>query len=641
MLNNIQPQFVTKILGKRLLFTCLVVAFCVLHTFGRVSNSTRGQWTEKQAWDWAQKIGVIKGFNAPVAPYPGMERIDILKKASALGYNSVRIWIPPGERATDFLKSILEEAERCHMTVSPVLRTNAYFDNKNLGDRERNIKDYLAATVGKYKDDPRIIFWDVANEPALKYSFEGKAWESGALEEIALVKNIVKWSRELGPSQPVTTSALFLTEHIYNHNKVHDALKELGAMSDVHNFHLYDLSVGRMKALDDMVAILKKLGNRPIICTEIVGRTRGGTFARSLTAFAKYGIHFYNWGLYAGDANWDVAWGLSSFEPYEPWFHDVLHPDGDPYEWRDLEWIRNYHFAKEGEQTDPGAEWTERWDKWRAWRWAATGALKGFDLNFTADYPRLKKSLARAKSLGYNSLKVKFDLTSWLADTSKYYNRINLLLQVAAENHMGVLPLLLTDQDAGKSSVDIDAFVSGIVKKYGFDTRVIAWNLYSEPGKSGISKDSIKKIIALAFRVARFEFPNQPLTATPLASVRKFDQDFKYADELVHGHWNGWKQVQFGGSSDAELCNYIWSLSDIISFESEMDMPETGWLLNVANRYGRPLICTNWYPASESIGNKTLELFSRNLVHWFNNSKNLSSQAITSFVFTKVATPRR
>lgn len=37
-----------------------------------VSTYARGQWSERQAWKWEKEVGVIKGFNQPVAPYPDM-----------------------------------------------------------------------------------------------------------------------------------------------------------------------------------------------------------------------------------------------------------------------------------------------------------------------------------------------------------------------------------------------------------------------------------------------------------------------------------------------------------------------------------------------------------------------------------------
>lgn len=623
----------------------VLVTFMIFPFFVSVRADGREQWSVKQAWEWERRVGIIKGFNAPSIPYPGMERSEILEKAASLGYNSIRIWIPPGERGADFLQSIIDEASKYNMTVSPVLRTNSFFesyffDGSSKIETEKKIKAYLLNTVGRFKDDPRIIFWDVANEPALRYSFDGIAWEKGGLEEIELVKNIMRWTRELNPIQPVTTSALFLTEHLYNDNSVHSALKELAAMSDVHNFHLYDLSVNRMKALDDMVALLKSLGNRPIVCTEIVGRTRGGTFARSLTAFSKYHIHFYNWGLYTSDSNWDVAWGLSSFEPYEPWFHDVLHPDGDPYDWRDIKQVPDFHFAKEGEQTDPGAEITERWNKWRAWKWMAIGPVKGLCLNLN-DPGDLIEKINATVAKGYNSLKVKFDINEWKKDTTKYYAKVESLLSYANVKGIGVMPTLLTDQDADMPTQDIDLYVSRLVANYGFDTRIIAWELYNDPGKSVLDQEKVKSLLSLVFRVARFEFPNQPLTATPVAKVQKFTADFKHLDELIHGRRNGWPQLKFEGSSNAELCNYIWSLSDIISFESDMNMPETGWLLSIANRYGRPVVCSNWEPQNQTVSKETLELFSKNKVYWFNSGENLNQESIKSFQFSRFATPRR
>ena len=126
-----------------------------------------------------------------------------------------------------------------------------------------------------------------------------------------------------------------------------------------------------------------------------------------------------------------------------------------------------------------------------------------------------------------------------------------------------------------------------------------------------------------------------------MARVQNFDADFDYRDELIHGHRNGWRQVEFGGSSDAGFCNYIWGLSDIISFESDMAMPETGWLLNITNRYGRPVVCANWKPQNQTVGEETLELFSNNKVYWFNNSDKLSPQLIESFRFSRITTPRK
>ena len=132
-----------------------------------------------------------------------------------------------------------------------------------------------------------------------------------------------------------------------------------------------------MERIEWMVERLQKISNRPLICTEAIARTKGSTFPRSFIPFSKHQIHFYTWGLYMCDMNWTVTWGRSSYEPFEPMFHELLHPDGEPYDRRELDWLRNFKFSTGNEDVDPGAELTERWTKDRAWKWMVTGPIKG------------------------------------------------------------------------------------------------------------------------------------------------------------------------------------------------------------------------------------------------------------------------
>ena len=180
-----------------------------------------------------------------------------------------------------------------------------------------------------------------------------------------------------------------------------------------------------------------------------------------------------------------------------------------------------------------------------------------------------------------------------------------------------------------------------MLKKYGFDTRVQAWELYYHPGESGTDINKLRHLINAIFRVARFEFPNQPLTATPFLKVKPFEPGFDYKKQLVHGRWGGWDHIIFGGSGNPEFCNYVWALSDIISIDSDMKAGETGWLLNIANRYGRPVVCVSWDYQNEVMAREMLELFAKNKVFWFNNDFTLNNNLINSFRFKHVATPRR
>jgi hypothetical protein len=334
-----------------------------------------------------------------------------------------------------------------------------------------------------------------------------------------------------------------------------------------------------------------------------------------------------------------VAWELTSFEPYEPWFHDLLHPDGDPYEYRDIEWIRNFHFASEGEQSDPGAEFTERWDKWRAWKWMAAGPVKGLQIDQGLDIPENGRKIKEASEAGFNALRMKLEYSRWRADSTSFFLHTDTLLHMARSHDMQVMPVLLTDRDALHEGGDLAEFVSCVVRKYGFNPVVSCWELYNHPGASGIAREELESLVRLVFRTARFEFPNQPLTATPLLRVKEFEPGFDYRQQLVHGHRGGWDRIECRGSGDPELCNLVWSLSDVISIDSNLGMPETGWLLSVANRYGRPVLCTDWIPPSEGSVPETLELFSKNKVYWFAGETAPDPSLVKKFRFVQISTP--
>jgi len=634
-----------RIMQGVLLHAILITACCTTSQslIAQQENPGRGQWTEKEAWEWHSKVGIIKGFNAPVAPFPGVTMDDMLRKAAALGFNSFRIWMPTDpDECIRVMHELLETAEKHGLTISPVLRVDHFFHMDDKAAAEHHIRTYLEKVITEFRNHPGITFWDLVNEPALFYFLENEEPAERALEFLEWSKKSILWAREFSPAQPITISALFLPEHIYHDNEVIHKFREVASMTDIHNFHLYDLSHDRMKYIDDMVMLLKSIRDLPIVCTEAVARTRGGTFARSLTAFAKYHIHFYSWGLYVSDTNWHVAWELSAFEPYEPWFHDILHPDGTPYDYRDLAWIRNFSFTEEGEQSDPGAEITERWVKWRAWKWVATGPVTGTNVHHELNADNAAALINEAEKAGYNALRIKLDYARWKKDSGSFYAAIDVLLENAGARNMRIMPVLLSDNDMMYSEKDLTDYVSNVIKRFGYNPVVYSWELYNRPCESGIEKAKVADRLKVIFRVARFAFPNQPLTATPAVEVMEFEPGFDYIRPLVHGGQRaGWNRFEYRGSGDAELCNLIWSLSDIISVDSEMKMPETGWLFSVANRYGRPVICTNWMPPAQSDVAETLTLFSKYQSSWFSGKPVGDAALIKSFRFTQIGTPFR
>ena len=207
-------------------------------------SGERPQWTEKQAWDWNQKVGVIKGFNEPAGGYPGMSFEDIVRKVSEYGLNSVRFWIP-GKTAEEQIEAIRTRADICEkygMTISPVLsiqRRKEYFENpdeeQGLKDAEKVIKEILLP----FKDDPRIVLWDIWNEPNCDiFMVDGGTNEKQTMHELDWIEKMVHWCREINLSQPITSSIFF--DSGANADTTSNLFKrrvEVENMMDLHNFH--------------------------------------------------------------------------------------------------------------------------------------------------------------------------------------------------------------------------------------------------------------------------------------------------------------------------------------------------------------------------------------------------------------------
>ena len=80
------------------------------------------------------------------------------------------------------------------------------------------------------------------------------------------------------------------------------------------------------------VARLREAG-RPLLCTEWLARGLGSLVATHLPYFRAERIGCFHWGLVNGRTQTHLPWLWSDPEREPvPWFHDVLHPDGAPYD---------------------------------------------------------------------------------------------------------------------------------------------------------------------------------------------------------------------------------------------------------------------------------------------------------------------
>ena len=591
----------------------------------------RKQWTEKQAWDWEKKVGTIIGFNQPESAYPGMTNLEILRKAADLGFNSVRFWLKGEDVDAQiaYIKKMADEAESCGMTISPVLSLQRKYFNDKENEKEnlKIVEELVKTLIRPFANDERIVLWDIWNEPGFKTG------DPETFREMGWVEKMVHWCREENLCQPITASIIWDPDRDADvSSPTWEKRRQVEAMMDLHNFHSYDCARNFGAEIDYTLDRIRKISNRPIVCTEAMIRVNGSSVQRTLPVFAREHVHVYLWGLYNNDWNWSVKWGRSTYDAFDPMFHDFLWADGDAYDAREFPFIKNFRFWNKGENLDPGIAVTDRWSHERVWRrMAGAGLVKG---------------LADVKSSGsfsgtYNSMRVKVNYKDYRGlasdQRSGFFERFERILSDAKSKGMTVLPVLITDDDLYATSEELGGFVKEMISRYYDDQTILAWDIYWHPGEKSTDRRKVEEVIETAFTYARNQYPNQPVFMTPFVSVQEFDDDFNYRAALVHGRRNGWNKLSYGGTSDADLVYKIWSLSDVTSFSTVQHPAEAGWLLSICYRFGRPIFCSSFKAENVTDQLEMLDLFSKSHVFWFTENP-LPDKSVNQFKFTPIIT---
>ena len=591
-----------------------------------VRPAPRGQWTEQQAWDWEKKVGEIHGFNAPSAAYPGQSRAEILRKASEYGLNSVRTWIQgsTAQEQIDFIRTFAEEAAQFGMTVSPVLSIqNQYYNRPDEEQALKECEETIRQIVRAFATDERIIFWDIWNEPRYR------ADEANTYRNMDWIEKMVLWCRDEGIIQPITSSIIW--ETCFDTDTVSRAWKrraEVEAMMDIHNFHDYQAAENMGRDLEVTLQKVRSISNRPMVCTECMTRVYGSGVFRTLGAFAREHVHFYLWGMYNSDANWSVKWSRSTYDPFEPMFHDFLWADGDMYDAREYEIIKNFHFLAPGQaDPDPGIPVTERWSQERAWKWVVGGPLTG---------SAIKGMWPSSAPEKYNSIRIPVHYNHWRYERFGFFHNFDEWVNWASQKGMTILPTLVTDDVLDISDEDLAEYVRDVIAHYYDNPTIRGWDIYYHPGEKATDRKRVEGLVDLLFTYARNQYPNQPVFMTPYVSVKPFDSDFDYRASLIHGRIRGWDQLAYGGVSDADLVWKIWSLSDVTAFSTEQPAPEAGWLLSICYRFGRPIFCTSFSGKGQQ-QKDMLDLFAKSHVYWYTGD-DVPEEDIANFKFIPIKT---
>ncbi len=272
--------------------------------------------------------------------------------ASAIGMNVMRVYLhdiawqidPQGfkKRMNDFLAIADKHKIKILFTVfddcwnadaspgkqpdpKPGIHNSGWVRSPTISVHDNPLKwQYLEAYVkdvlSYFKDDKRILMWDLYNEPG------NSDYENGSVE---LLQRVFEWAWFVRPSQPLTCA-------VWNGNEVINEI--ILSNSDVITFHNYE----ELTSLENQIIKLKNY-DRPILCSEYMARTRNSRFQTHLPLFKKYNVSAINWGLVAGKSNTIYQWGMPIPDGSEPtvWFHDVFRKDGSPYKKEEVDFIKS------------------------------------------------------------------------------------------------------------------------------------------------------------------------------------------------------------------------------------------------------------------------------------------------------------
>jgi hypothetical protein len=232
----------------------------------------------------------------------------------------------------------------------------------------------------------------------------------------------------------------------------------------------------------------------------------------------------------------------------------------------------------------------------------------------------INRELGLAEQLGYNSVISYIPYIVWAKDSAYLKNRISRFLTIAASHHFTMTPVFFDDVNFTNPAVDpflgnqgqpaagllmsqwtpcpgptlavsasarpnLKRYVQDIVKSFGQDNRILMWDMYNEPGNSGMGVRTFP-LVDSAFQWARKMNPSQPLICSP-----------------------------WGDYSDP----WPYDLSDITSFHGYTNAAGLQNDINTLKNAQRPIICSEWLARGSPGSNilTDLPIFKRNGVGCF------------------------
>lgn len=189
------------------------------------------------------------------------------------------------------------------------------------------LKEYVQDILRTYKNDDRILYWCLCNEPEnMKAGCDVKDF----------MPAVYQWAWEIRPSQPLSSPVWQRPGRNGTQTKL-DLVAWTCMNSDIITFHCYSPA----KQVEIAVQMFQRFG-RPIVCQEYLARNYGNTFETVMPILKENKVGAINWGLINNKCNFHLPWGHKYGDPEpEVWFHDILRNDGTPYSEAECDFIRS------------------------------------------------------------------------------------------------------------------------------------------------------------------------------------------------------------------------------------------------------------------------------------------------------------
>ena len=355
-----------------------------------MTSPSRPRWPEAQANDWwrakpwpvgcnflpSTAVNFLEMWRAETFDRPTIARE--LGWAADIGLNTVRtnlhflIWKHDRDGLLERFDWFLKIAAERGLSVMPVL-----FDDCGFGGQEPAwgpqpdpiagvhnsravaspgrdavmtraqwpvFRAYLQDVIKAHRDDPRILAWDLYNEPGNRMIFMGNGGyreydPSLSVHSKVLMAECFEWARAVAPSQPLTVAAWRTPKLGHDAPAFDDPIdRQAIALSDIVSFHAYCDLAHAQRYLQQL-----ETHGRPILITEWMARTIGSRIIDQLPLYHDHRVGAYSWGLVKGRTQTDQPWPADlealhgHVEAPGLWFHDLLWPDGRAYDLAELD----------------------------------------------------------------------------------------------------------------------------------------------------------------------------------------------------------------------------------------------------------------------------------------------------------------